>query len=37
VAFQVPTVAGLFVRNLANNAYMTVWQKRHNVRIFPGQ
>jgi len=37
MAVQVPTVAGLFVRNLANNAYMTVWQKRHNVRIFPGQ
>lgn len=37
VAMQVPTVAGLFVRNLANNAYMTVWQKRHNIRIFPGQ
>ena len=37
VAVQIPALAGLFVRNLANNAYMTVWQKRHNVRIFPGQ
>jgi glycosyltransferase involved in cell wall biosynthesis len=37
VASQVPTLAGLFVRNLANNAYMTVWQKRNKVRIFPGQ
>ena len=37
VAYQVPSVAGLWVRNLANNAYMTVWQKRHNVKIFPGQ
>lgn len=37
VAVQVPSLAGLFVRNLANNAYMTIWQKRHNVRIFPGQ
>ena len=37
VAVQIPTLAGLFVRNLANNAYMTIWQKRHNVRIFPGQ
>ena len=37
VAFQMPTVAGLWVRNLANNAYMTVWQRRHNVKIFPGQ
>jgi len=36
-AVQVPAVAGLWVRNLANNAYMTVWQKRNNVRIFPGQ
>jgi glycosyltransferase involved in cell wall biosynthesis len=37
VASQMPALAGLFVRNLANNAYMTVWQKRNNVRIFPGQ
>jgi len=37
VAVQVPAVAGLWVRNLANNAYMTVWQRRNNVRIFPGQ
>ena len=37
VAVQVPALAGLWVRNLANNAYMTVWQKRHNVKIFPGQ
>jgi len=37
VTTQVPALAGLFVRNLANNAYMTIWQKRHNVRIFPGQ
>lgn len=37
VAVQVPALAGLFMRNLANNAYMTVWQKRHKVRIFPGQ
>ena len=37
VAYQVPSVAGLWVRNLANNAYMTVWQRRHNVKIFPGQ
>ena len=37
VALQVPSVAGLWVRNLANNAYMSVWQKRHNVKIFPGQ
>jgi glycosyltransferase involved in cell wall biosynthesis len=34
---QVPALAGLFVRNLANNAYMTIWQKRTRVRIFPGQ
>jgi glycosyltransferase involved in cell wall biosynthesis len=37
VASQVPALAGLFVRNLANNAHMAIWQKRHNVRIFPGQ
>ncbi len=37
VAVQVPAVAGLWVRNLANNAYLTVWQRRNNVRIFPGQ
>jgi len=37
VARQVPALAGLFVRNLANNAHMTIWQRRHNVRIFPGQ
>jgi chromosome segregation ATPase len=37
VARQVPTLAGLFIRNLTNNAYMAVWQHRHNVRIFPGQ
>jgi glycosyltransferase involved in cell wall biosynthesis len=36
-ARQVPALAGLWVRNLANNAYMKVWQRRHNVRIFPGE
>jgi glycosyltransferase involved in cell wall biosynthesis len=37
VTSQVPALAGLFVRNLANNAYMTIWQRRAGVRIFPGQ
>lgn len=37
VAVQMPALAGLFVRNLANNTYMTLWQKKNKVRIFPGQ
>jgi glycosyltransferase involved in cell wall biosynthesis len=37
VARQVPALTGLWIRNLANNAYMTIWQRRHNVRIFPGE
>jgi hypothetical protein len=32
---QVPALAGLLVRNLANNVYMTMWERRHSVRIFP--